>query len=119
MPVGIPRRYSGWQRRLAAVLLVVQVAAGTAVSLAHATEATGGSVRFEAHHTAQCVVLHDTARCAQCQFDATRMVAPTTRQSEWSSTAGLQLPFSLIAGIAPKKIDRGATHPRAPPLTLS
>lgn len=119
MPVGIPRRHSGWQRRLAAVLLVVQVAAGTAVSLAHATEATRGSVRFEARHTAQCVVLHDTARCAQCQFDATRMVAPTTRQAEWSSTAGLRFPSSLTAGLAPTLIHLGATHPRAPPLTLS
>jgi len=107
MPVGTPERHSIWQRRVAALLLVVQVSVGSAVTLAHAAETSGGPVRFEAHHTVQCVVLHDTARCAQCQFDATRMVAPTSRRPAWSGAAGRPVPSPFTAGIAPTRAQRG------------
>ena len=114
-----PQRHSGWQRRVAAVLLVVQITVSSAVTLAHAGEASGGPVRFEAHHSAQCVVLHDAARCAQCQFDATRMVAPATRHSTWSNQAGRCFPSLLTADVAPTRTHTGVAHPRAPPSFLS
>ncbi|HEY6852824.1 MAG TPA: hypothetical protein VI139_01155, partial [Gemmatimonadales bacterium] len=56
----IPRR-----RRVApvaAVLLVLQALAGGVVALAHAGERTSAPVAIEAHHDAQCLVLHDELR---------------------------------------------------------
>ena len=119
MPAVHWRPLSGWQRRIAALLLVVQATAGSAVTLAHAAETSGGSVRFEAHHTAQCVVLHDTARCAQCQFDATRIVPPASRQPSWLGSEARRFPSVPVPDVAPARYPTSTALSRAPPLVLS
>jgi len=118
MPAVCSRRLSRWQRRIAALLLVVQATAGSAVALAHAAESSSGPVRFEAHHSAQCVVLHDTARCAQCQFDATRIVPPASRSS-WLASESRRFPTLPVSDAAPAWRHSSSGLSRAPPLFLS
>jgi len=118
MPV-MNSRPSGWHRRLAAVLLVVQATAGSMVTLAHAAETMGGPVTLEAHHTAQCVVLHDTARCAQCQFGATHMVSPVSRRPSWLGTEAGRFAFVPAPDAAPAWRQTTTSLSRAPPLVLS
>lgn len=117
--VSLQRRYPAWQRRVAALLFVLQAVAGAAVTLAHAAEANGGPAAVETHHTAQCVILHDTARCAQCQFNATRMLSPVTRRTPLPSITGRLLPCRPAAPGALSRFRSGTAHPRAPPLPLS
>jgi hypothetical protein len=119
MLLGTLAPHSRWHRRVAAVLLVIQASAGSAVTLAHAAEPGGGPVRFEAHHTTQCVVLHDTARCAQCQFTASHIAAPATRHTGWLTAAIRRPPVPRIFGqaLAPERSD--SARPRAPPFLLS
>ena len=119
MPTVHSRRLSRWQRRMAALLLVVQATAGSAVTLAHAAETSGGPVRFEAHHTAQCVVLHDTARCAQCQFDATRIVPSASRQPSWLGGEARRFPSVPVPDVVPARRPTSTALSRAPPLVLS
>lgn len=112
------RHVSGWRRRIAALLLAVQATAGSAVALAHAAETSSGPVTLEAHHTAQCVVLHDTARCAQCQFDATRIVSPSSRPS-WLASEARRFPTLPVPDAAPAWRHSSSGFSRAPPLFLS
>jgi hypothetical protein len=119
MHEGTGPRHSTWQRRIAALLLVVQASVGSAVTLAHAAESAAGPITLEAHHTAQCVVLHDTARCAQCQFDATRIVPPATRQSASIDLVATHCTPQTVAEHAPTWRDIRTAPPRAPPLFLS
>jgi hypothetical protein len=111
--------HSTWQRRIAALLLVIQASVGSAVALAHAVESAAGPVTIEAHHTAQCVVLHDTARCAQCQFDATRIVPSATRHSSSTDLVATHCTPQTVAEHAPTWRDIRTAPPRAPPLFLS
>lgn len=117
--VNLERRPAGWQRRVAALLLVLQMTVGTAVTLVHAAEATGGPTALEAHHTAQCVVLHDAARCAQCQFDATRIMSAATRRAPVSTATGRRLSSRPAAPGAPTPARSRTDRPRAPPTPLS
>ena len=117
--VSLQRRYPAWQRRVAALLFVLQAVAGTAVTLAHAAEASGGPATLETHHTTQCVILHDPARCAQCQFHATRMLSPVTRRTPLPSITGRRLPGRPAAPGALARIRSSTAHPRDPPLPLS
>jgi|SRR5262245_51123044 len=113
------RTMHGVRRSIATLLLVVQATVGSAVTLAHASERTAGPVTLEAHHTAQCVVLHDTARCAQCHFTATRIVPPAARQSAWVGLQAVPFPAQTVAEHAPSRLDVRTAPPRAPPQFLS
>jgi hypothetical protein len=117
--VNILRSYSAWRRRVAALLFVLQAVAGTMVSMAHAAEPDGGSTTVETHHGAHCVILHDPARCAQCQFDATRMSLPATRQTGLPGLTSRQLRCRATTPGALPRIRSSTAHPRAPPLPLS
>ncbi len=112
------RGSSGWQRRIAALLLVVQATAGSTVTLAHAAETRSGPVSIEAHHTAQCVVLHDTARCVQCQFSATRMVPAASRPRSFGGALGC-LHSLPVQDAGPASRQTSTTRSRAPPPLLS
>lgn len=117
--VAAPRRYPIWQRRITALLLVLQTMVGTAVAFAHAVEPNAGPVTLESHHTAHCVMLHDTARCAQCQFDATRILSPITRRAPLPRVAARRLGRRPAMRRMPVRWRRSTAHPRAPPLPLS
>jgi hypothetical protein len=66
------RVHRGVARGIATLLFVLQAGAGGAVALAHANDSLAGPATLESHHSAQCVTVHDAARCAQCQYAATR-----------------------------------------------
>jgi 2-C-methyl-D-erythritol 4-phosphate cytidylyltransferase len=109
----------GGARGIAALLLALQAAAGGAVALAHASDSLGGPATFESHHTAQCVMLHDAARCAQCQYDATRPLATAKRRGPLPSGVLRQLPARDHAGRSPTRLRLRAAPPRAPPAPLA
>ncbi|MGH7606299.1 MAG: hypothetical protein ACREME_03085, partial [Gemmatimonadales bacterium] len=67
---------SGWTRTLAALILVLQVLGGGAVTLAHARDTVATAPAVEAGHDARCAVLHDAQRCALCHFAAGRVICP-------------------------------------------
>lgn len=116
--VTVPRRYSTRQRRVTALLLVLQTMVGTAVAFAHAVEPNGGPITLESHHTAQCLMLHDTARCAQCQFDATRILSPVARRTPPSLMSRCLAPQASARRMQ-AQVRFSTSHPRAPPLPLS
>jgi hypothetical protein len=109
----------GGARGIAALLLVLQAAAGGAVALAHASDSTGGPATFESHHTAKCVTLHDAARCAQCQYDATRPLPAAKRRSPLPSGDVRPLPARDLARRSRTRLRLGTAPPRAPPAPLA
>jgi len=109
----------GGARSLAAMLLVLQAAGGGAVALAHASDSTGGSATFESHHTAQCVTLHDAARCAQCQYDATRPFPAAKQRGPLPTASARRLPGRGRPRRSPTRLRLRAAPPRAPPASLA
>jgi hypothetical protein len=105
----------GGARGIAALLLVLQAAAGGAVALAHASDSTGGPATFESHHTAKCVTVHDAARCAQCQYQATRVLPAARRRLPLATGATRYEPSRDRARLAPARPRLRAAPPRAPP----
>jgi hypothetical protein len=100
---------------LAAVLLVLQGLGGGLVALAHASEAPAGTVHIEAPHASGCPVLHDSARCALCQYAGMR-VARASGDARPEPTATVARP-SVTAWRAPSRVAHHLTAPpRAPPV---
>lgn len=107
-----------WARGAAALLLVLQATAGGMVALAHATDSTGGPPALESRHSTQCVVLHDSARCAQCQYASARTlpgdsgpVPPLDFTSRVTAALGNSWTPQAHALYA-------SSPPRAPPVSL-
>lgn len=105
----------GGVRGIAALLLVLQAGAGGAVELAHAMDPTAGAATFESHHTAQCVMLHDAARCAQCQYHATRVLPAPRRRVPPAAGATTSQPNRERARHTPARPRPRTAPPRAPP----
>ena len=114
-----PRGLHRLTRGLAGLLLVLQATAGGAVALAHAADSAGGPAALESHHSAQCVALHDAARCAQCQYQATRTLPAEKQRAPLPTGAYRRLPSSERACRAPVRPRYRAAQPRAPPASLS
>jgi hypothetical protein len=104
---------------MAAVLLALQALAGGAVALAHAADSQRGPVALETGHSAQCVTLHDAARCAQCQYQVTRTLPTVTRRAPFTADAHRQSAGRHHAGPAPARPHLRTAPPRAPPVPLS
>jgi hypothetical protein len=109
----------GGARGIAALLLALQAAGGGAVALAHASDSTGGPATFESHHTAQCVTVHDAARCAQCQYSATRVLVTARRRLPLTSNATRYQPSRDRERLAPTRPRSRAAPSRAPPQSLA
>jgi hypothetical protein len=110
-PTGSLRR---WVRGLAALLLALQASAGGSVAIAHSADPLGGAVALESHHGAQCVVLHDAARCPQCQYQATRTL-PAHRRVRLALGVTLRIRGPERVRDEPARLRPRATSPRAPP----
>lgn len=67
------------RRLLGFGLLVAQLGAGGATSLAHARERLDAPRHIEAASSDQCLVLHDATRCVVCAFAHARATAPADR----------------------------------------
>jgi hypothetical protein len=118
MPVTGTRVPSPWTRGIAAVLLVLQAGASGAVAVAHAEDPLGGAITLESHHGPQCVLLHDAARCPQCQFHASRTLAPP-RRVRLSLNAQRLAPGPDRARRTPVRPRLRSSSPRAPPALLA
>jgi len=119
MRLSLHGRLPGWARGMAALLLALQALAGGAVALAHAADSRRGPVALESGHSAQCVTLHDAARCAQCQYQATRTLPAVTRRAPFTADPHRQSPGRHPAGPLPARPHLGTAPPRAPPVPLS
>ena len=111
--------HRGVARGIATLLFVLQAGAGGAVALAHANDSLGGPATFESHHSAQCVTVHDAARCAQCQYQATRVLPAARRRVPLASGATHAQPTRELARLAPPRPPLRTTPPRAPPQSLA
>ncbi len=112
-------RLHGWARGMATVLLALQALAGGAVALAHAADSQRGPVAIESGHTAQCVTLHDPARCAQCQYHATRTIPAETRREPFTVDPHRQSTGCQYADLPAARPHLRTAPPRAPPAPLS
>ena len=112
-------RLHGWARGMAAVLLALQALAGGAVALAHAADSLRGPIALESGHTAQCVTLHDAARCALCQYHTTRTLPAVTRRAPFTIDPHPQTPGYHYAGLPAARPHLRTAPPRAPPAPLS
>ena len=119
MRLSLHSRLHGWARGMAALLLALQALAGGAVALAHAADSQRGPVAVESGHTAQCVTLHDAARCAQCQYQATRTLPTVTRRAPFTVDPHRQSPSRDHAGPPAARQHLDTAPPRAPPVPLS
>ena len=107
-----------WTRRLAALLLVLQGLAGSAVSLAHASERLSAPIHVEAQHATACIALHDELRCTLCHYAGSQRQAqqPRTQLAAPATTDG-PLPSR---GAAPAcRPDYRTAPPRGPPTSRS
>lgn len=115
----LPDRLHGWARGMAAVLLALQAVTGGAVSLAHTADSQRGPIAVESGHTAQCVTLHDAARCAQCQYHATRTLPAVTRREPFTTDPHRLSIGCRSAGLPAVRPHLRTAPPRAPPAPLS
>jgi hypothetical protein len=115
MRVSLRKPFVVWVRCWALLLLALQVSAAGTVALAHAADSTGGPVALESHHTAQCVTLHDAARCAQCQYGATRSLPAPLRRVRLAAGAHRCLSIRGRAHLTVVRPRDRASSPRAPP----
>jgi hypothetical protein len=119
MRLSLHGRLPGWARGIAALLLGLQALAGGAVALAHGADSERGPVALESSHSAQCVTLHDAARCAQCQYQTTRTLPAVARRAPFTADPHRQSPGRHHVGPLPARPHLGTTLPRAPPGSLS
>jgi hypothetical protein len=104
-------RSAAW---LAALLLVLQAAAGGAVSLADASEPLTAPSHIEAQHEPGCPVLHDAVRCALCHYAGTRIVVQQTAITAPSRHEPMMAPRRDAVAVVAVTILFTAS-PRAPP----
>jgi len=114
-PTTMPTR---WTRRLAALLLVLQGLAGSAVSLAHASEPFSAPIHIEAQHASASIALPDALRCALCHYAGSQLQAQQPRmQLAAPVTTDGPLPSR---GAAPAcRPDYRTAPPRGPPTSRS
>jgi hypothetical protein len=103
---------------IAAVLLLLQVLVGAALPLAHAGERETAPGAVEAHHDANCVVIHDAMRCALCLYaNSLTTPPPAPRLGARVSVPARPAPFAVTIGLGSPTYR--ASQPRAPPIHLS
>ncbi|HVH67034.1 MAG TPA: hypothetical protein VM716_04135 [Gemmatimonadales bacterium] len=109
---------TGWTRRLAAVLLVLQGLAGGAVPLAHASERLSAPAHIEGQRGAGCLALHDSLRCALCHYAGSQVTAHDVRIQAPAAPALERRPSDPRT--APRRrSDYRTSPPRAPPTSRS
>ncbi len=103
---------------LATLLLVLQVVAGGAVTLADASEPLTAASHIEAQHEPGCPVLHDVSRCVLCHYAGMRIVVQQTAGSTPARPRPIGAPpLDPVPVVA---ADVHLTAPaRAPPALLS
>ncbi|MGH7613531.1 MAG: hypothetical protein ACREMW_05730 [Gemmatimonadales bacterium] len=119
MQFSLHGRLHGWARGMAVLLLALQALAGGAVALAHAVDVQRGPVAVESGHSAQCGTLHDAARCAQCQYHATRTLPAVMRRARFTADPHRLSTCCAHVGQPAARPHLSTAPPRAPPVPLS
>jgi hypothetical protein len=109
---------SALTRSCVAVLLVIQVFGGGAITLAHARDVAAAPPGIEASHDGRCAILHDELRCALCHYAGARIVVQQTFFMPTAQVARLQ-PLRAPRVVAVASAVRLSAPARAPPLPLS
>ncbi len=107
-----------WTRSLAALLLVLQGLAGSAVSLAHASERLSAPIHIEAQHASACIALHDELRCTLCHYAGSQVYSQRPR-TELAAPAPTDGPLHRRGAAQTCRADRRTASPRAPPTSRS
>jgi hypothetical protein len=103
---------------LSGALLLLQAAAGGAVTLAHASEPLTAASHIEAQHEPGCPVLHDALRCALCHYAGAQVVVQQALIAPRSHPAPVRVPSTHRVVVVASAVHR--TRPaRAPPAFLS
>lgn len=105
-------------RSLATLLLVLQGLAGSAVSLAHASEPLTAPIHIEAQHASTCVALHDELRCTLCHYAGSYIQAQPPR-TQLAAAAATDGPLPSRGAAPPCRADRRTAPPRGPPSSRS
>jgi hypothetical protein len=103
---------------LAGVLLLLQAAAGGAVTLADASEPLTAASHIEARHEPACPVLHDVSRCALCHYAGTRVVVQQTPVTPPARPQVIAAPRRDVVPVVAADV-RLTAPARAPPALLS
>ena len=114
-PTTMPTR---WTRRLAALLLVLQGLAGSAVSLAHASERFTAPIHIEPQHASACIALHDELRCTLCHYAGSQLQVQQPR-TPLAAAAPTERPRPRPRAAPVCRADRRSTPPRGPPASRS
>ena len=107
-----------WTRTLAALLLVLQGLAGSAVSLAHASERLSAPIHVEAQHATACIALHDELRCTLCHYAGSQIQSQQPR-TQLAATAATDGPLPGRGAAPACRPDRRTAPPRGPPTSRS
>jgi len=107
-----------WTRSLAALLLVLQGLAGSAVSLAHASERLSAPIHIEAQHASACIALHDELRCTLCHYAGSQVYSQRPR-TELAAPAPTDGPLPSRGAAPACRADRRTAAPRGPPTSRS
>ena len=97
-------------------LLLAQLGAGGATSLAHARERLDAPRHIESASTEQCLVVHDATRCVVCAFSHARATAPADRGVILALPAVSGSASPVVAAPFAERLSRSADA-RAPPLS--
>ena len=114
-----PAARLAWGQIVAAMLLVLQASADTAAALPHPEDLDRAPTTLEAHHTAQCIPVHDPAQCAQCQYHATRSLPAPQRRIRFATEEGRRIVGRGQPQPPNSHSRQRAISPRAPPLLPS
>ena len=105
-------------RPFLALLIVIQILGGGAITLAHARDMVVAPPGVEATHDGRCAVLHDELRCALCHYAGARIVVQQTLLTPGEPAERLQItPARSLPAVA--SVVRTAAPARAPPHFLS
>ena len=107
-----------WTRRLATLLLVLQGLAGSAVSLAHASERLSAPIHIEAQHASACIALHDELRCTLCHYAGSQLQAQQPR-TQLGAAAATDGPLPRPGAAPVYRADRRTAPPRGPTTSRS
>jgi len=96
-----------------ALLLVIQVLGGGAITLAHARDVVVAPPGIEASHNERCAILHDELRCALCHYASARVVTPPAFTIVAPAEIVRFTPIEPVVSVA--VVTRLTTPARAPP----
>ena len=104
---------------LALLLLVLQAAAGGAISLAHASDPLTAPVHIEGQRGPGCVFLHDELRCTLCHYATSQVASEPIRRRAPLTSPTERRPSAPDVAPDSRNEQLTAAPPRGPPVSRS